>query len=378
MGVLKMSKSFWKELEKHIMTGISYMIPVVIAGAVLMAISRIGASAFGISNIWDEKWATNSNAIIQFLHTDDGWGGLALGLMFPIISGFISYSIADKGGIAPGMVAGVLVANMNAGFLGALPSGLIAGYTAKFMFDHIHLPEAMKSVVPVFLVPVLGSLITLILIQYVVGGPFAALNSGLASWLKSMTGVNKVLLAAIVGGMVGFDLGGPVNKAAVTTAMAILTSGVYDPNTAAQVAIIIPPIGLGLATIINNKKFSPELNEAGKASFFMGLIGVSEGAIPFAIESPLKVIPINVIGSALGSSIAVGLGAVNKAPISGFYGWFAVNNWPIYVLGIFVGSAFVTVATLLVRKNVVVEDTDPKTEIDEDQDNDFSEEEWES
>ncbi|MGQ2376459.1 PTS fructose transporter subunit IIC [Companilactobacillus zhachilii] len=373
-----MSKSFWKELEKHVMTGISYMIPVVIAGAVLMAISRIGASAFGISNIWDEKWATNSNAIIQFLHTDDGWGGLALGLMFPIISGFIAYSIADKGGIAPGMVAGVLVANMNAGFLGALASGLIAGYVSKFMFDHIHLPEAMSSVVPVFLVPVLGSLITLILIQYVVGGPFAALNSGLASWLKSMTGVNKVLLAAIVGGMVGFDLGGPVNKAAVTTAMALLTSGVYDPNTAAQVAIIIPPIGLGLATIIDKKKFTPELNEAGKASFVMGLIGVSEGAIPFAIESPLKIIPINVIGSALGSAIAVGLGAVNKAPISGFYGWFAVNNWPVYILGIFVGSAFVTGATLLVRKNVKIEETPTTETIDESQDVDFTEEEWES
>lgn len=373
-----MSKSFWKDIEKHVMTGISYMIPVVIAGAVLMAISRIGASAFGIQDIWDDKWATNSNAIIQFLHTDDGWGGLALGLMFPIISGFIAYSIADKGGIAPGMVAGVLVANMNAGFLGALASGLIAGYASKFMFDHIHLPEAMSSVVPVFLVPVLGSLVTLILIQYVIGAPFAALNEGLASWLKSMTGVNKVLLAAIVGGMVGFDLGGPVNKAAVTTAMALLTSGVYDPNTAAQVAIIIPPIGLGLATMINKKKFTPELNEAGKASFVMGLIGVSEGAIPFAIESPLKIIPINVIGSALGSAIAVGLGAVNKAPISGFYGWFAVNNWPVYLLGIFVGSAFITVATLLVRKKVTVDEVQGETTIDESQDNDFSEEEWES
>ncbi|MQS76430.1 PTS fructose transporter subunit IIC [Companilactobacillus halodurans] len=373
-----MSKSFWKDIEKHVMTGISYMIPVVIAGAVLMAISRIGASAFGIQDIWDTKWATDSNVIIQFLHTDDGWGGLALGLMFPIISGFIAYSIADKGGIAPGMVAGVLVANMNAGFLGALASGFIAGYASKFMFDHIHLPEAMSSVVPVFLVPVLGSLVTLILIQYVIGTPFAALNEGLASWLKSMTGINKVLLAAIVGGMVGFDLGGPVNKAAVTTAMALLTSGVYDPNTAAQVAIIIPPIGLGLATMINKKKFTPELNEAGKASFVMGLIGVSEGAIPFAIESPLKIIPINVIGSALGSAIAVGLGAVNKAPISGFYGWFAVNNWPVYLLGIFVGSAFITVATLLVRKTITVDETQNETTIDETKDNDFSEEEWES
>lgn len=309
-------KKFGKDIETHIMTGISYMIPLVIAGAVLMAISRVGASFYGISDIWDTKWATNANWFIQFLHTDDGWGGLALGMMFPVISAFIAYSVADKGGIAPGLVGGVLVANMNAGFLGALASGLIAGYTVKFLLTHIHLPEAAKSVLPVFLVPVLGSLVTLILIQYVIGVPFAGINTGLASWLKSLTGTNKVLLAAIVGAMVGFDLGGPVNKAAVTTAMALLTSGVYDPNTAAQIAIIIPPLGLGLATLIDKRKFSPELHEAGQASLVMGLIGVSEGAIPFAVESPLKVIPANMIGSAAGAALGVGLGAVNRAPIS--------------------------------------------------------------
>ena len=372
-------KKFGKDIETHIMTGISYMIPLVIAGAVLMAISRVGASFYGISDIWDTKWATNANWFIQFLHTDDGWGGLALGMMFPVISAFIAYSVADKGGIAPGLVGGVLVANMNAGFLGALASGLIAGYTIKFLLTHIHLPEAAKSVLPVFLVPVLGSLVTLILIQYVIGVPFAGINAGLASWLKSLTGTNKVLLAAIVGAMVGFDLGGPVNKAAVTTAMALLTSGVYDPNTAAQIAIIIPPLGLGLATLIDKRKFSPELHEAGQASLVMGLIGVSEGAIPFAVESPLKVIPANMIGSAAGAALGVGLGAVNRAPISGFYGWFAVEKWWFYILGIAVGTLIVTAITLATRKAFEAESE--KLSYTADAENDgsyFDEDQWEN
>ncbi|RWZ66244.1 PTS fructose transporter subunit IIC [Lacticaseibacillus paracasei] len=372
-------KKFGKDIETHIMTGISYMIPLVLAGAVLMAISRVGASFYGISDIWDTKWATNANWFIQFLHTDDGWGGLALGMMFPVISAFIAYSVADKGGIAPGLVGGVLVANMNAGFLGALASGLIAGYTVKFLLTHIHLPEAAKSVLPVFLVPVLGSLVTLILIQYVIGVPFAGINAGLASWLKSLTGTNKVLLAAIVGAMVGFDLGGPVNKAAVTTAMALLTSGVYDPNTAAQIAIIIPPLGLGLATLIDKRKFSPELHEAGQASLVMGLIGVSEGAIPFAVESPLKVIPANMIGSAAGAALGVGLGAVNRAPISGFYGWFAVEKWWFYILGIAVGTLIVTAITLATRKAFEAESE--KLSYTADAENDgsyFDEDQWEN
>ena len=372
-------KKFGKDIETHIMTGISYMIPLVIAGAVLMAISRVGASFYGISDIWDTKWATNANWFLQFLHTDDGWGGLALGMMFPVISAFIAYSVADKGGIAPGLVGGVLVANMNAGFLGALASGLIAGYTVKFLLTHIHLPEAAKSVLPVFLVPVLGSLVTLILIQYVIGVPFAGINTGLASWLKSLTGTNKVLLAAIVGAMVGFDLGGPVNKAAVTTAMALLTSGVYDPNTAAQIAIIIPPLGLGLATLIDKRKFSPELHEAGQASLVMGLIGVSEGAIPFAVESPLKVIPANMIGSAAGAALGVGLGAVNRAPISGFYGWFAVEKWWFYILGIAVGTLIVTAITLATRKAFEAESE--KLSYTADAENDgsyFDEDQWEN
>lgn len=364
-------KNIAVEIKNHVLTGISYMIPLVIAGAVIMAISRVGGSLYGITDIWDASYAESSNGIIKLLHSIDGFGGTALGLMFPVISAFIAYSVADKLGIAPGLVGGMLVKDINAGFLGAIAAGLIAGYICLWIKNKVKLPKSMASVVPVFLVPVIGTLGTVLLINYVIGVPFAALNTGLENWLNGLSGGNQILMAAVVGAMVGFDLGGPVNKAAVTTAMALLTSGVYAPNTAAQVAIIIPPIGLGLSTLIAKSKYNTELKEAGKSAIIMGLVGVSEGAIPFAVESPIKVISSTVLGSALGSAMAVGLGAVNQAPISGFYGWFTIEKWPIYILSVAVGSLFVAISTATVRTKDAGKE-EPNVE-----DFDFDEDEWE-
>lgn len=324
-----MFRKIGSELKKHVLTGISYMIPLVIAGAVIMAIARVGGSFFGITDIWDAKYADSANSLISLLHSLDGFGGLALGMMFPVIAAFIGYSIADKLALAP---------------------GLIAGYTCLLIKKYVKLPKAAASIVPVFLVPVFGTLITVLIINYVVGIPFADLNTALENWLNGMSGSNQILMAAIIGAMVGFDLGGPVNKAAVTTAMALLTSGIYAPNTAAQVAIIIPPLGLGLATLIAKRKYNTEMREAGKSSLIMGLVGISEGAIPFAVESPLKVIPATVLGSAVGGALAVGLGAINQAPISGFYGWFTVENWPVYILAIAVGTLIVAGMSVALRK----------------------------
>lgn len=365
-------KQVLTDIKNHVLTGISYMIPLVIAGAVIMAISRVGGSIIGITDIWDASHL-EQGGLAAFLTTIDGFGGTALGLMFPVIAAFIGYSVADKLGIAPGLIGGMLVKNLNAGFLGAIAAGLIAGYSCKWIKDHIHLPSSMASIVPIFLVPVLGSLFTLLVIQYVIGAPFAAINVGLEHWLNGMSGGNQIIMAAVIGAMVGFDLGGPVNKAAVTTAMALLTSGIYAPNTAAQVAIIIPPIGLGISTLLAKRKYNAEMRESGKSAIIMGLVGVSEGAIPFAVESPLKVIPINMIGSALGSALAVGLGAVNQAPISGFYGWLAVQGWPIYVLSIAAGVAFIAIAAAVVRS----EDAGKESVVESD-DEEFDEAAWEA
>lgn len=334
------------EVKNAIMTGVSWMLPFVIAGAVLMGIARIGASIYGIDNIWDASHE-QAGVVIQLLHRFDGFGGLALSLMLPVVAGYISFALANKPGLAPGMVGGLLASNLGTGFLGALAAGFVAGYIVRALNRYIKLPKSLASAGPIFILPVGGTLLTCIVMAFVIGTPLAALNHGMESWLLSMSGTNKIVLAAVIGGMVGFDLGGPVNKAAVTTAMALLASGIYDPNTAAQVAIIVPPIGLGVATLLWSSRFPESLREAGKASTLMGLIGVSEGAIPFALSNP-RIIVVNVIGSAVGAAMAVGLGAINHAPISGFYGWLAVEKWPIYVLSIFCGSAIIAVGSLLI------------------------------
>lgn len=343
------------EIKNAIMTGVSWMLPFVIAGAVIMGIARIGASLYGIDNIWDASHAQAASIVVQTLHKFDGFGGLALSLMLPVVAGYISFAFANKPGLAPGMIGGLLASGLGTGFLGALAAGFVAGYIVRGLATYIKLPKVLASAGPIFILPVGGTLLTCIVMAFIIGNPLAALNHGMENWLLAMSGANKIILAAVVGGMVGFDLGGPVNKAAVTTAMALLASGIYDPNTAAQVAIIVPPIGLGVATLLWSKRFPVSLREAGKASTLMGLIGVSEGAIPFALANP-KIILINVIGAATGAAMAVGLGAVNHAPISGFYGWLAVDKWPIYVLSIVTGSAIIAVGSLLVfRGESVIE-----------------------
>ncbi|MCL0001250.1 PTS fructose transporter subunit IIC [Providencia rettgeri] len=343
------------EIKNAIMTGVSWMLPFVIAGAVIMGIARIGASLYGIDNIWDASHQDATNFVVQMLHKFDGFGGLALSLMLPIVAGYISFAIANKPGLAPGMVGGLLASNLGTGFLGALAAGLIAGYIVRLLAKYTKLPKSLASAGPIFILPVGGTLLTCIIMAFVIGAPLAALNHGMEQWLLSMSGSNKIILAAVIGAMVGFDLGGPVNKAAVTTAMALLASEIYEPNTAAQVAIIIPPIGIGLATLIWAKRFPESLREAGKASTLMGLIGVSEGAIPFALANP-KIIIINIGGAATGAAMAVGLGAINHAPISGFYGWLAVDKWPIYILSVAVGSGIITVGSLLIfRGNKTIE-----------------------
>tara|TARA_R110002167_G_scaffold220460_5_gene425076 strand:- start:9014 stop:10153 length:1140 start_codon:yes stop_codon:yes gene_type:complete len=345
-------KSLATELRSALMTGVSYMLPLVIAGAVIMGISRIGASFYGIVDIWDSAHALSDNSIIRLLNSFDQIGAIGLSLMLPVIAGYIAYGIANKPALAPGLIAGALSQQLGTGFLGALVAGLLAGYIVRWMVKHIKLPGSFASITPIFLIPFGATLSTCILVIYVIGGPLADLNHWLESSLIMMSGTNKILLAAVVGAMVGFDLGGPVNKAAITSSLALLASGIYDPNTAAQVAIIVPPIGLGIAVFIWRSRFQGALQEAGKSSLLMGLVGVSEGAIPFILAKPQLII-INVIGSAVAAAMAVGLGAVNKAPISGFYGWLAVDGWMVYVMSIGVGAGIIALgAGLLVKPSV--------------------------
>lgn len=346
----------FSEIKRAFLTGISYMLPLVVAGAVVMGLARIGASFYGIGDIWMADYGASENSIVRFLHTIDGLGGKTLGLMLPFIGGYVAFAIGDRVAIAPGFVGGVLASEFNSGFIGALIAGIIAGYTVKITLKKVKLPGFAAGMTSIFIAPVLGVLVTGLVLLYLIGDPVSAINKGLEEWLKGMSGSNRVLLAAIVGGMMGFDLGGPVNKAALTTALALVVSGITTPNTAAMIGIVVPPLGLGLATIIGKKKYDKSLQEAGKSAILMGLVGVTEGAIPFAIESPIVVISTTVLGSSLAAAMAVFLGVDNPLPISGFYGWFAVYKWHLYILSILVGSLFIAIVNISVRKNVVIEE----------------------
>lgn len=340
-------------IKTHILTGVSYMIPIVIAASVIMGIARIGGMFCGVTDIWDASHA--GQGIVGFFYVLDCLGGTALGLMLPFFAGYISYSISDKAGLAAGFAGGLLAKNIESGFFGALAAGLIAGYATKFLKEKIQLKGAAMSLGPVFITPVFSVLITLLVVQYVVGTPFAWLNQGLINMLNGLSGSSAVVMALVVGGMVGFDLGGPINKAAVTIAMGLLESGVYGPNTAAQVAIIVPTLGYGLAAIIKGKEFSDSFKNAGNASFIMGLVGISEGAIPFTLANPKFLVLTNVVGCAIASAVAVGLGAVNQIPISGIYGWLLVERWPIYVLAIAIGAGIVCLGACLTKKSFAEE-----------------------
>ena len=339
-----------QEIKRACLTGISYMLPLVVAGAVIMGLSRIGASFFEIGNIWDSSYAQSSEPLIRLLHTLDKLGGKTLSLMLPFIGGYVAFAIGDKVAIAPGFVGGLLAADSNSGFLGALVAGILAGYSTKIIIKKVKLPAFASGVTSIFIAPICAVLITGLSIIYVIGNPVATLNKSLEIWLMGMNGSNRLILAAIIGGMMGADLGGPINKAALTTALALVASGITVPNTAAMIGIVVPPLGLGFATILSKKKYSLALQEAGKSAILMGLVGVTEGAIPFAIESPIKVISSTILGSALAAALAVYLGANNPLPISGFYGWFAVQNWPIYILSIFIGSLFIAIMNISLRK----------------------------
>lgn len=334
-----------KNIKNHILTGVSYMIPVVIAASVIMGIARIGGMAFDVTDIWDDSHAGTN--LVGFFHTLDGLGGTALSLMLPIFSGFIAYSMAEKPGLAAGFAGGLLAKNIESGFFGALAAGLLAGYITQFLVRKIRFKGALSSLGSVFIVPVCSVLFTMLLVNYVIGVPFTYLNTGLISLLNNMNEGSAILMAIMVGAMVGFDLGGPVNKAAVVTSMGLLASGVFAPNTAAQVAIIVPALGYGLSSLIIGTNFSSSFKNAGNASLIMGLVGVSEGAIPFTLANPKFFVFFNMLGCACASAIAVGLDSVNTIPISGVYGWLLVDNWPIYVLAILIGSAIIAFGAFL-------------------------------
>lgn len=320
-----------KGFYKHLMSGVSNMLPFVVGGGILIAISFI----FGIKA--SDPADPSFNPIAKILM--DIGGGNAFFLMIPVLAGFIGMSIADRPGFAPAMVGGLISANNGGGFLGGLVGGFLGGYVVLFLKKiFAKLPEKLEGIKPVLLYPLFGILITEVLMYTAVISPVAALNTGITNFLNSLGTGNLILLGAIVGGMMAIDMGGPINKAAFTFGIAAIAAGNYYPHAAVMAGGMTPPLGIALATTFFKHKFSKEEREAGLTNYIMGASFITEGAIPFAAADPIRVIPSCVIGSALAGGLSMTFKCQLPAPHGGLFVLPIITNPMMYLLSVVIGS----------------------------------------
>ncbi|HSJ02592.1 MAG TPA: fructose-specific PTS transporter subunit EIIC, partial [Verrucomicrobium sp.] len=326
---------------KHLMTGVSYMLPIVIAGGLAIAL----AFAFGGIYAGDQE-GTLAAALSQI------GGGAAFSLFVAVLSGFIAYSIADRPGLAPGMVGGLLAQNMGAGFLGGIASGFLAGYLTKFLADKIKLPNTLEGLKPVLILPFLSTITVGLLMIFVIAPPVQGMLTAMTDWLNSMRGTNAALLGVILGAMMAFDMGGPINKAAYTFSVGLLASKVYTPMAATIAAGMTPPLGLALACFLFRNRFDSEERTAGVPALVLGLSFITEGAIPFAAKDPVRVIPALVLGSAVAGAISMASNVQFLVPHGGIFAALipgAVTNLVPYLLAIVAGTV-VTAGALFILK----------------------------
>lgn len=331
---------------KHLMNGVSNMLPFVVGGGILIALSfTFGIKAFDPNDPSYHPFAK--------LLMDIG-GGNAFALMVPVLAAFIAMSIADRPGFAPGMVGGFLAANGGAGFLGGLIAGFLAGYLVvglRNLFSR--LPQSLEGIKPVLLYPVFGIFLTGVIMMYVVIDPVKALNEGLKHWLSGMGTANLVLLGAVLGGMMAVDMGGPINKAAYTFGLAMIEAGNFAPHAAIMAGGMVPPLGLALATTFFKKKFTKAEREAGKTCYVMGASFITEGAIPFAAADPVRVIPSIIVGSAVAGALTMWFHIGLPAPHGGIFVIPIVKGsaW-LYILAILIGSVVTALMVGLWKKEV--------------------------
>lgn len=326
---------------RHLMNGVSYMIPLTVAGGLIIAISFV----FGIKAF--EQKGTLAAALM------DIGGGSAFALMVPILAAFIAYSIAEKPGLTPGLVGGMLASKIGAGFLGGIVAGFLAGYIAKWLKDYIKLPKNLEGLKPVLIIPFISTLVVGLLMIYFIGTPVKTVMDALTGWLKGLSSGNAVVLGLLLGAMMAFDMGGPVNKAAYTFAVGLLGSKIYGPMAAVMAAGMTPPLGLWLATVLAPKKYTVEEREAGKAAAVLGISFITEGAIPFAAADPFRVIPAIVAGSAVTGALSMAFGATLRAPHGGIFVLpipNAVGNLGMYAVAIIVGTAITAFLVNLLKR----------------------------
>ena len=347
------SDSVGHQIYKHLMNGVSHMLPFVIGGGILIAIAfLIDGFAVDLNSLpFDER--SNFGTITPMAAMFKSIGGVAFGFMLPILAGFIAMSIADRPGLAVGFIGGAIAANGTSGFLGALVAGFVAGYLVRLLKKLFEkLPEGLEGIKPMLLYPVIGIFLIGVIMTYVVEPPIGALNVMINNGLNSMNGAKAILLGALLGGMMSVDMGGPVNKAAYVFGTASIAAGNYNIMAAVMVGGMVPPLAIALATMFFKNKFTEEERKAGPTNIVMGLSFISEGAIPFAASDPLRVLPSCIIGSAVAGALSMAFNCTLMAPHGGIFVFLTVGHPLLYLISLAVGSVVGCVILGLLKKDV--------------------------
>ncbi|NUU31694.1 fructose-specific PTS transporter subunit EIIC [Arthrobacter sp. C9C5] len=366
-----------QKLKKALLTGVSYMIPFVAGGGLLIALGFL-MGGYLITKYADTIVVQNSLFNLPTEFPDNAWGplgayigavlfkigALSLGFLVPALAGYIAYAIADRPGIAPGFVAGAVAGFMGAGFLGGIVGGLLAGYIA-LVIGRLQVPRWLRGLMPVVIIPLLASIVASGLMFLILGGPIVAITKGLNAWLSGLTGAGAIALGVILGLMMCFDLGGPVNKVAYSFAVAGLGAASLDNQAPWQIMAavmasgMVPPLAMALAsTVLNKKLFSLAEQENGKAAWLLGASFISEGAIPFAAADPLRVIPASMVGGAVTGAISMAAGVGSKAPHGGIFVFFAIDNFLMFVVSIAVGTVVTALSVIALKRWAVKKTVD--------------------
>jgi PTS system fructose-specific IIC component len=342
------------------MTGVSYMIPFVAAGGILIAIAFLVGGAEVATKVNGGTFEGITYAGVSTDHLDKllnqtGWAGVlffigstAFKMLVPILAGFIAYAMADRLGLVPGIVGGLLASAIGAGFLGGLVAGLLAGFLALQM-KKLRVPRGVAGVMPVVVIPLVTTAIVGVLMLVVVGQPIASATTHLTNWLNGLGGSNAVLLGALLGLMMAFDLGGPINKVAYTFGVASLASGNLTIMAAVMAAGMVPPLAMALSTVVRPKLYTKSERQAGEAAWLLGASFITEGAIPFAAADPIRVIPSLMAGSAVTGAMSLGFGATSRAPHGGIWVVGLIGKPFLYVLAILVGVAISAVCVTVAK-----------------------------
>ncbi|MGH2554917.1 MAG: PTS fructose transporter subunit IIC [Actinomycetota bacterium] len=331
-------------VRRWLMTGVSYMIPFVVAGGILIALAFVIGGAVEVTEVQiiqdgqiqfpgdvDASFWTWIGAVLLTI------GGLAFSMLVPILAGFIAYAMADRPGIVPGLVGGLVAREVGAGFLGGLIAGLFAGWLVN-QLKKTPVRGTLQRMMPILVYPIIGTLVVGAVMLLVVGEPVAAANRELADWLNGLSGTNEILLGIIIGAMMAFDMGGPVNKVAYSFGLLSIEAGNFEIMAAVMAAGMTPPLGMSLATVLRPRLYNESEKRAGEAGWIMGASFITEGAIPFAAADPLRVIPSLMVGSVAASVLSFAFNATLRAPHGGIWVIGLIGHWPLYLLAIVIGA----------------------------------------